>query len=148
MKNGGLFGISVEDLDGTVLENIVQLDYHSDMQDCMPQIIDRVTQCLKDMPSEILDSLNHQGVQNIYEWVLYDNAIESFLASDLGHAGAFAHLIMKHHGTKYGLLTRKRNMSTTFMDLETSLPNMVLGLMSVMLPSVQITTELFSYSPA
>ncbi|MCJ2074912.1 hypothetical protein MKK68_04490 [Methylobacterium sp. E-016] len=148
MKNGGLFGISVEDLDGTVLENIVQLDYHSDMQDCMSRIIDHVTQCLEDMPSEILDSLNHQGVQNIYEWVLYDNAIESFLAEDLGHAAAFAHLIMKHHGTMYGLLTRRRNMSTTFMDLESSLPKMVLGLMSVMLPSVQITTETFSYSPA
>ena len=67
MKNGGLFGISVETTGGRLIENVHQLNYDKNTVRWIPNAIDHAKRVVFGMSDDAVTELRMRGVENIYE---------------------------------------------------------------------------------
>ena len=137
MNSGGLFGISVtRNRMESPIENILELEYDEHIEAWMPTAIMHAQKEAGDLSEEVLECLKTIGVADPFEWVLHRNAVERLLAADDFTASGYAHLIMRHRNTMYGILRWYDDVFTSFQELTTSNRGIALGIMSAALKKI------------
>lgn len=138
MESGGLLGISVTlDDRNIVIERVLELEYGEGFESWMPNAVEHAKTYANNLSADVITVLKALGVTDAYEWTIHKNAVDSLLADDEDAASAYGHLIMRHHRTRYGILTWHNDLFVCFQELRTSALNVAAGVMDRMLPNLK-----------